>query len=76
LRVLGPGKEKQRDNFRGNELYSAVLLLYGTGKLRKEYRARIMEAMKSGALMKLLDVFAIVDIKAERKLDAWRLRIL
>jgi hypothetical protein len=59
-----------------NELYSAVLLLYGKGKLREEYRARFMEAMKSGVLMRLLDVFAIVDIKAERKLDAWRLRIL
>jgi len=59
-----------------NDLYSAVLLLYGKGKLREEYRARFMEAMKTGVLMRLMDVFPIVDPKAERKLDAWRLRIL
>ena len=59
-----------------NELYSAVLLLYGKGRLREEYRARFMEAMKTGVLMRLMDVFPILDRKAVRKLDAWRLRIL
>jgi hypothetical protein len=54
----------------------SVLLLYGKGKLREEYRARFMEAMKTGVLMRLMGVFPIVDPKAERKLDAWRLRIL
>src|SRR5258708_20577198 len=59
-----------------NDLYSAVLLLYGKGKLREEYRALFMEAIKTGVLITLMDVFPIVDPKAERKLDAWRLRIL
>jgi hypothetical protein len=59
-----------------NDLYSAVLLLYGKGKLREEYREKFMAAMKTGALMRLFDVFPVLDIKAERKLDSWRLRIL
>jgi hypothetical protein len=73
-----PDAEEYLETAQGlaNELYSAVLLLYGKGKLREEYRARFMEAMKSGVLMRLMDVFPIMDPKAVRKLDAWRLRIL
>jgi len=58
------------------ELYSSVLLLYGKGRLREEYRNRFTEAMKTGVLLRLLDVIPIMDLKAERMLDSWRLRIL
>jgi hypothetical protein len=58
------------------ELYSAILL-YGKGRLREEYRTRIRETMeKRNTAPALMEIFAVLDGKTERKLDTWRLRVL
>jgi len=59
-----------------NELYSAVLLLYGKGSLRKEYMTKFTAAVKTLVLAGLVDVFPDVDYKAQQKLDGWALRFL
>jgi hypothetical protein len=59
-----------------NELYAAILLVYGQGKLRKEYMVRFGKAIETLALARLAEVFPALDLKAQRKLDKWRLRIL
>jgi hypothetical protein len=59
-----------------NELYAAVLLVYGKGQLREEYRARFDEAIKTLVLARLIDAFPALDLKAGQKLDKWALRIL
>jgi len=59
-----------------NELYAAVLLVYGQGKLRQEYMTRFGKAIETLALARLVEVFPALDLKAQRKLDKWGLRIL
>ena len=57
------------------ELYSTVLL-YGKGRLKKEYKEQLTEHIKKGALMALLPVFQGLDGKTEKKFDSWKLKWL
>jgi hypothetical protein len=63
------------------DLY-AIVLLYGKGSLREEYRVKLNEYLKPKVdgvkvnAMGLLPIFQQLDGRAERQFDVWKLRIL
>jgi hypothetical protein len=57
------------------ELYSTILL-HGKGPLRDEYATKLKQQMQTKDGNGLFPIFQCLDGKAERKLDAWKLRIL